>query len=309
MSVIYSDNFSSYTPGQNPFDGWTDLGPGKGEVVAFSTYGGGNLYGQTGQGYNIDSGPILYGGLGTTSQINSATQVMVAIGTNDAGPTMSIGVTTDTSDGLVIASLQVQPDYTMGLVVSSQPFVNNSYVFANTPTQMYWPNVWQMWQVAWALSDVPIITGTGTATHTTHFMGVAATVWLEGTRVLTGLGTTGITLGTGGVVGGALMNEYFFGVNVGAEGHGFLSEIWATDSALSTATFPFLGTNPGGSARMQQGIMEILRHSPLQANVRMTQGVVEIPRIPATRNVRMTQGVVEIIKRGGQPQGWMVYEV
>jgi hypothetical protein len=309
MSIIYSDNFSSYTPGQDPFDGWEDLGPGQGEIVAFNTYAGGNLYGQTGQGYNIASGPIRYGGVGTTSQIAQVTTVWSAIGTNDLPPTMSIGITTDTTQGFIIASFIVQNDYTIGLQVANQPFINAPFVFSNSPTQLYWPNVWQMWQVAWTLGDIPIVTGSGTNTHTTHFMGVGATVWLEGTKILTGVGTSGITLGTSGQVGAPLTNEYLLGVNVGAEGHSFLSEIWATDSALTTATFPFAGTNPGGAARMQQGIVEWMGRSGLQANVRMTQGVVEIPRVPATRNVRMTQGVVEIIKRGGTPQGWVVQEV
>jgi hypothetical protein len=310
MSIIYSDDFSSYTPGQDPFDGWTDLGPGKGQIVAFNTYGTGNLYGQTGQGYNIASGPILYGGLGTTAMIPNATQVAVILGTNDFPPVMSIGITTDTTDGLIIASLIVQDDYTLGLQVNSQPFVNTPKVFANSTTQLYWPNVWQMYQVSWGLSSVPVITGTGTTTHTTEFIAVTASVWLEGTLVFNNaFGTSGISIGTGSDVGAAQMNEYFFGVNVGAEGHGFLSEIWATDSFLSTATFPFAGTNPGGSARMEKGIVEWAGRAGLQANARMTQGVVEIPRRPATRNVRMTQGVVEIIKRGGAAQGWVVYEV
>jgi hypothetical protein len=228
------------------------------------------------------------------------------MGDEGSPPSQTIAITTDTTNGFNIASLVVEPDYTVSLYVDSQPFFNVSAAFANTPTQLYNPNVWQLWQASWSLSSVPFVTGTGTSTHVTNFIGVTASVWLEGTLVINGaFGTSGVSIGTGSDVGAPLINEYAFSC---PPGDGYLAEIWATDSFLGTTTFPFIGSPPGGAARMTQGVFEYAATKPSR-NVRMTQGVVEIPMRPTHRNMRMTQGVVEIIKKGGAAEGWVVQEV
>jgi hypothetical protein len=221
---------------------------------------------------------------------------------------MYIGITTDTTQGVQIAGLVIEPDETISLYAGA-PFVGTFASFANTVTQLYHPDTWQTWQVAWQASSAQVITGTGSGTATYFFIAITASVWLEGTLIINGAyKITNVQIGTGpGMAPSAGMNEYFFTAYF--VGQQYLSEIWATDLALGTATFPFLGTGTGTSnARMTQQVVEYARTAPPRS-VRMTQGVVETILYPAQRNVRMTQGVVEIIKKGGAPQGWVVHEV
>ena len=305
MSIIFTDDFSSYTPGQDPFGNWQDLGFFKGQIVTLS-----NFDGQTKQGYNIGDGPIQFGG-GTTAQLPQTTVMWSSLGDRNLGVVHQIGLSTDTSLGQ-IAYVNIEPDNTISLNVANQPFVNVSQVFANSPTQLFFSNTWQTWQVAWSLSDVAIITGTGTNTHTSHFIGVTASLWMDGTLLINGaFGTSGFPLSTSGFAIAAA-NKYFFGhpASIGG-GAGYLNYIWATDSALATATFPFApGTGAGGAVRDTQSVVEVSKKFPQNA-ARFTQGAVELTKMPPTgvRHARFTQGVVEIIKRGGSAQGWMVYEV
>ena len=310
MAVIFSDTFSGYSPGVSPFDGWSNVSGGGGIIVDLSTYAGGNLSGQTGHGCNIYGGAILYGGPAEAAEIPASTVVWSGLGYNNGrgilGASMYIGITTDTSQGFEIAGLVIEPDETISLYAGA-PFVGTQTAFANTVTQLYHPNTWQTWQVAWQTSSVQVI-GTGSGAGTNYFIGVTASVWLEGTLIINGAYTvTSVQIGTGtGMAPSATMNEYFF---QSTPGSGYLAEIWATEAALGTATFPFLGTGTSTSnVRMTQQVMEYARTAPPR-NVRMTQGAVEIIQYPAQRNIRMTQGVVEIIKKGGAAQGWVVQEV
>jgi hypothetical protein len=310
MSIIFSDNFSGYAPGTDPFGNWTDQGFGKGQVVNFATNAGGAFWGQSGHGYNIGDGPIQYGGLGTTAEVAASTVVWFGLGDRNLGIAHTILITTDTTNGQNIATVTIEPDETISVYVDNQPGINVPLVIGNAPTQNYHPNVWQMWQVTWQLSDIPVVTGTGTATHTTHYIGVTADVWMNGTAIIAGaFGTTGIIISTSGGPGAPLMNVYQLGhPNTIGGFAGYLAEVWATTTALGTATFPFAGTNPGGASRMTQGVMEVAKRNP-GAEARFTQGSVEIIKAPPTREARMTQGVVEIIKRRGLGVGWRVYEV
>jgi hypothetical protein len=312
MPALFSDTFSGYSPGASPFDGWSNIDGGGGVIVDFSTYAGGHFAGQTGHGCNIYGGEILWGGPAETSVIPNSTVVWSGLGHNQGqsilGPSMYIGITTDTTQGFQIAGLVIEPDETISLYAGA-PFVGTFASFANTVTQLYHPDTWQTWQVAWQASSAQVITGTGSGAGTNYFIAVTASVWLEGTLIINGAYTvTNVQIGTStGMAPSAGINEYFFGAYIG--GQQYLSEIWATDSALGTATFPFLGTGTSTSnVRMTQQVMEYARTAPPR-NVRMTQGVVEMIQYPAQRNVRMTQGVVEIIKKGGLPSGWVVQEV
>lgn len=304
MSIIFTDDFSGYTVGQNPFGSWQDLGFLKGDIVQLS-----NFDGQTKKGYNIGDGPIQFGGTGTTAAIPQATVMWSSLGDRNLGVTHIIGLSTDTSLGQ-IAYFNTESDGSVSLYVTGQPFINVPKAFANTPTQMYFSNTWTTWQVAWSLSDVAIITGTGTSTHTSHFIGVTADVWMDGTLIINGaFGTSGFELTTGGFAS-AELNKYFFGhsPNVGG-GAGYLNYIWAADTIVSTATFPFApGTGAGGATRDTQSVVEVTKKTP-QNKARLTQGAVEMVKLPPTRQARFTQGVVEIIKRGGGGVGWQVYEV
>jgi hypothetical protein len=308
MATLFSDQFTSYSIGASPFDGWSNVNGGGGVIVDFSTYAGGNLSGQTGHGCNIYGGDILWGGP-AASIIPNSTVVWSGLGRGDAqlGPSMYIGITTDTTWGFQIAGLVIEPDETISLYAGA-PFVGTATAFANTVTQLYHPDTWQTWQVAWQLSSVQVI-GTGSGGGTNYFIGVTASVWLEGTLIINGAYTvTNVQIGTStNMAPSAGMNKYLFTAYI--YGQQYLSEIWATDSALGTATFPFLGTGTSTSnARMTQQVVEYARTAPPR-NVRMTQGAVEIIQYPAQRNIRMTQGVVEIIKKSGGPQGWVVQEV
>lgn len=297
MSIQFQDNFASYTPGQDPFGNWSDLGFFQGEIVTFS-----NFFGRTGQGYHMGlDGPIAFGILTAAAQTPTATIVWAGLGNNNLGPTVTVNSGTATTGlGQQFAKFLIEPDHSASIYVPSiygGP-VNIPTAIANSGKPLYEINTWQLWQVAFQFTSQ-----SGTGTDTNAYLAVQADVWFSGTHIMGGFGVTQVNVAA--LPLGAQINRYSFG---GGSSH--LGEIYATTDLLGTATFPFPGTPLGGAARVTQGVMEVAKQpAGVVRNARVTQGTVEVVKLPGTsvRNARITQGVVEIIKRAGGV-GWRVYE-
>lgn len=302
MAIQFDDDFGGYSIGDDPPAGWNDLGFFKGAVVAA-------FDGQSGNAYHIQDGPISYGELGGITTTPSTTVVWIGYG-DQLGVSQIIGMSTNTvrTD---IAYVTIEPDKTASIYLANQPGLNVPLAIANTAEQVYHHKTWQTWQVTWSLIDSPISSGTGSATTTIHYIGVFADLWVDGLHVAGGFGVGGIVIPTSPLAS-AQLNRYYFGHPDAAQGGGgWLKQIWATTDPVGTATFPHIGSPPGGNARVTQGMMEVMKlQSKTIRHARMTQGAVELIELPNPniRHIRITQGVVEVIKRGGSIGGWIVYE-
>lgn len=282
MAIIFSDTLESYSIGQNPPSGFLDIGFFKGQIVAntFSRNDGSRVY-QMGL-----NGEIFYQ---LSSNPTAASVYWLGVNTPDVG--IANGSTGQL--GQQLAYFHVESDLTVSLYVTSTTtggLFGGAALIANSITPVVHNGVWQDYQAAFSLSTA--LFTSGTTTHT--YVAVSGTAWVAGTAVCHGAGTTTLSA-TALPTGSLALDNIFF------SGNGFVDDLWATDAALTTATFPF--SNPT-SARVTQAVIETVRRGVPSA--RVTQGVTEIIKRPIP-SARVTQGVVEVIKRN-TGVGWIVYE-
>lgn len=288
MSIIFNDDLEAYSTNVNPFGAWLDIGFFKGKITAnqFNRNHGTRVY-QMGL-----NGQILYQNLGASNLLHSTIYWM---GVNT--PDVAIAVCSNTSTGVlgqVLGNFHVEADSSVSLYIPSTAtgaLFQGAALIANSASGVFHQDVWQDYQVAFSVGTAFWTSGTTTST----FVACTATCWVNGAVVCSGQGTT--TLVPAALPGGGLtINNYEF------SGNGVIDNLWGADTTLTTATFPFDGSNT--KARVTQGVIEVIKKPDRAA--RLTQGTVEVVKrfVPA---VRVTQGVIEIIK-SNPSLGWRVYE-
>jgi len=305
---VFDENFESYSPGQDNVGGWLDIGFFKGQVVDFGTNAGGNLFGRTGQGYHMGlGGYIQYINSGTDAAGPSVTVVWAAVNTPDTWIAINEGTSTGT--GQQVARFHVESDDTVSLYMFNVWNANgstNTTLLGNSQTQVVHTNVWQYYQTVWQIEPVPVHSISGTTTSTFTRLQVIGDVWVEGTHLFSGTGTSDVDpTGTYTIVSGTTTTTHTLGSDIDTyafSGDGYIDDLYGLNAGVGTATFPHPGT--AIQARMTQGVAELIKQTP--SEVRQSQGVVEIVN-QTIGQVRMSQGVIELIKRGGTA-GWLVHE-
>lgn len=302
-STLWDDDFSGYTPGSNNVLNWYDPG-NDARIVAFSTMTGSSqapgFYEQTGQGYHLSGDQIFYENLTAQdhtqiSWLGWGSVYNVAV----FNANLSLGTGSNAAQGQLICALSLNSDYTMQLFVSStlgSPI--GVFPIAVTPQQVWWPGVWQYFQLN-IITNTVLVGGTG-------FVGVTASLALEGTQIMSGTATTNLDVASLWT-GLANFNQWTYGGAPGA--NGYLGNF----TGIVGSPLPAFGVfpHPGvPDAFLTQGVVEaMLMPDASVRQARVTQGVNELIKLPSSsvRQARMTQGVVEILLRS-VPGGWFVYE-
>jgi hypothetical protein len=317
MSTLFSDNFSSYTPGSTNITNFVWENGGS-PVVAFGTMTGSSsatgFYERSGQGLQIIGGVI-----NENIAVNSHSQVNIMHWGEDGANTfnglqvctfdnanLSTGIQ-DNPSYISLVGFNINQDYTISFValstITGPPVYSNGVYVVTSTEQAFFPNTWQYYQMT-TLFNAVVIASSSSGPAAGTYIGCSGTLAVDGTVVLVGTVTTSELISALYPAGGLNVNQWRFPGRFGYLR--FLGDMSGYTDAdiLPTGSYTF-GTSPIHT-RLTQSVVEVSRQ-PAERNARWTQGVVEIPRKPAQRNVRWTQGVVEIIRRG-TPGGWTVYE-
>jgi hypothetical protein len=306
-STLWDDNFSSYSPGPGHPTGWFDP-TGSATIVAFSTMTGSSeapgFFEQTGQGLFLP-GDALYR-LDTPST-NSSVQVVWSMWGGFYGNSVppltlyNVDLSTYTGSwpgaGNPLCWVTVNNDYTMSINArGTAGGTIGVYPFAITNDQVYFPKVWQMWQLNAEIGSVSV--------DGTLLVTVNAALALEGEEVCSGFITTNLPLANL-YLGNESVNQYQFGLNQNMYLSNFTGIVGSPLPPFGT--FPHPGTPDAYYTQSVAEVMKMPDSSVRQG--RITQSVNEIIKLPSTtvRQARLTQGVVEIILRP-LPGSWQVYE-
>lgn len=318
-NVLFDDNFSEYSPGDQTITGFYNLAGCT--VVDFGTMTGSSsapgFFERTGHGLTIPGTPAI-----KHQDINPVTNFEFIwsgfpTGNSYINPQVTIananlsGGTSSSASAVKLCGISFNTDFTASFVCASTEsggLYSGSAYIATTEQQVIYPYTWQYYQAQFALS-AQLVLGLGTVIVATCAFGV------NGTLVLTGIGTTGILL-SDLWTDSAQMNEWQFG------GGGWLGDMYGV-TVTGTDTLPTIGYRSGTStvtsqwphpgspldALYTQSTVETIK-LPSFPHSRVTQGIVEIPRRPSQRYARVTQGVIEVIRpyTPSPPYYWTVWE-